>query len=85
MLVRMYVRPSQFKGQLVTRIRVTRGNMQIQSKERRTAQYAQALEFLAGLDSTMNLDALSVQCYKAKEAKEERKKERNMVNGYWRR
>ena len=44
MLVRIYVRPSRFKGQLVMCMRVTRGNMQIQGMEGRADQ---AFEFLA--------------------------------------
>ena len=45
-LVRTYVCSSRFKGQLVMRMHVTRGNMQIQSKEGRADQVSSY-----GLDS----------------------------------
>ena len=59
-------------------MRVTRGNMQIQSKEGRADQAAVQLVRPStqissyGLDSTMNFDTLSVQHYK--EVRGERKK-----------
>ena len=63
MLVRTYVRLSQFKGQLVMRMHVICGNMQIQSKEGRIEPQSGSIHPSTrvssyGLDSTMNLDAL---------------------------
>ena len=80
--IRLYIHPSQFKGQLVMHMRVTHGNMQIQAKEGRIEPRSGLIRPSTrvssyGLDSTMNLDALRVQCYK--EVRGERKKKRNTV------